>query len=65
MIEIAKEQCKSCAFCVEFCPRKVLKIGEESNQKGYQFAYMAEPEKCVSCGICAIVCPDAAISLYK
>lgn len=65
MIEIAKELCKSCGFCVEFCPKKVLKVGEESNQKGYPFVYMAEPENCINCGICATMCPDAAISLYK
>lgn len=65
MIEISKELCKSCGYCVKFCPRGVLKIGRESNMKGYQFAVMAEPEKCINCGLCATICPDAAISLYR
>lgn len=65
MIEISKELCKSCGFCVEFCPKKILKIGIESNLKGYQYVYMSDASKCTSCGICATMCPDAAISVYR
>ncbi len=65
MIEILKELCKGCGYCVEFCPKKVLKIGLDTNQKGYQYATVAEPDNCISCGICATMCPDVAINLYK
>ena len=64
-ITINKELCKSCGYCVEFCPRGVLKIGHESNLKGYQYVVEADKEACVGCGICATMCPDAAISLYR
>jgi len=65
VIKINKNLCKSCGYCVEFCPKKVLKTGTESNQKGYQYIYAADAGNCIDCGICAIMCPEAAISLYK
>ena len=35
------------------------------NDRGYHFAYMANPEKCIGCGSCALVCPDACIEVYR
>ena len=37
--------CKSCGYCVKFCPRKILKIGEEINANGYPYVMQTEPEK--------------------
>ena len=34
-IEIDKERCKGCAFCIEFCPKKSIDLSEELNLKGY------------------------------
>ena len=48
-VEISKESCKSCGYCVKFCPKNVLAIGKEVNRKGYQFAVVAEAEKCIGC----------------
>ncbi len=64
-VEISKESCKSCGYCVKFCPKNVLAIGKEVNRKGYQFAVVAEAEKCIGCKMCANICPDAAIEIYK
>lgn len=65
-IEIDRELCKGCEFCIEFCPRKIIKFGEELNLTGFCFAVCDDPEnKCNACKICAIVCPEAAIEVFK
>ena len=64
MIEIHEELCKSCGFCCNVCPKKILIIGKKVNKKGYQCAQLEKPEECISCGLCATMCPDAAISLH-
>ncbi|MDE6679804.1 MAG: 4Fe-4S binding protein, partial [Muribaculaceae bacterium] len=37
----------------------------EVNDRGYHYAYMANPEKCTGCCSCAWVCPDACIEVYR
>lgn len=64
-VEIRTESCKSCQYCVKFCPKHVLEIGSEVNKKGYLFVYAKNPENCVGCAICGMMCPDAAIEIYK
>ncbi|TLN25240.1 4Fe-4S dicluster domain-containing protein [bacterium] len=63
-IEINGELCKSCGLCVEFCPKKVLRISDHYNDKGY---YPAEQfcEGCTGCGMCAVVCPEAIIEVWR
>ncbi|MGF6376008.1 2-oxoglutarate ferredoxin oxidoreductase subunit delta [Clostridiales Family XIII bacterium PM5-7] len=64
-IEIRAESCKSCLYCVKFCPKNVLEVGENVNAKGYQYIVVAKPDDCISCTMCAIMCPEAAIEVYK
>ena len=53
-IEIVRSWCKSCAICVEFCPKDVLEM-----QDGYPVA--VRPEECNRCNLCDARCPDFAI----
>ncbi|MFH1076030.1 MAG: 4Fe-4S binding protein [Pseudomonadota bacterium] len=70
-IKIDKERCKGCGFCVEHCPKKILKIGTFFNSKGYlpaEFSPLAghdNKNNCNGCALCAIVCPDMAIEVYR
>lgn len=64
-VEISAESCKSCGYCVKFCPKSVLAIGEQVNSKGYQYAVAEKQEDCIGCAICGMMCPDAAIEVYK
>ncbi|MBW8382118.1 MAG: ferredoxin family protein [Youngiibacter sp.] len=64
-IVIRSESCKSCQYCVKFCPKKVIEIGTNVNSKGYEHAVAVRMEDCIACQICARMCPDAAIEVYK
>lgn len=60
-VAIIVERCKSCGFCVEFCPTKVLALSSAFNSKGYHPPHVVEPEKCSGCDLCGMYCPDFAI----
>lgn len=60
-VYIIKDRCKGCGFCVEFCPRGVLKLSTEFNSKGYHPPEVVEPDKCVNCDLCERICPEFAI----
>ena len=64
-IDIDKEFCKSCKFCIEFCPKNIIYISNQLNTKGYYFAEFEKDKECTGCAICALVCPEAAIEVYR
>lgn len=64
-ITIDQERCKSCALCIQFCPKKVISISDRLNLKGYFIAVFDENGECTGCSICAVVCPEVAIEVYK
>lgn len=65
-VDINAERCKGCDLCVVACPCDVLLLQpKEVNNRGYHFAYAAEPDKCIGCAACALVCPDGCIQVYR
>ena len=56
--------CKSCGFCVKFCPKKVIAFGDKRNSKCHYYPVI-DVEGCIGCGTCAIVCPEAAMEIVK
>lgn len=60
-VDINKEWCKGCEFCVAYCPTDVLQMATEYNQKGYHPPYVKSEQECVSCQLCEIICPEFAI----
>ena len=61
VVRVIEERCKGCGFCVEFCPRHLLKISARPNSKGYHPPEIVNDQDCVNCGLCALLCPDFAI----
>lgn len=60
-VSIVVERCKSCGFCIEFCPTHVLQFSSAFNAKGYHLPHVVHPEKCSGCDLCGMYCPDFAI----
>ena len=60
---INTEFCKSCGYCVMFCPKKILRVGEDVN--GYPYVMQTDAQACIGCAICCSMCPEGAIELYK
>lgn len=64
-IVVDVEKCKGCGLCVVSCPQNVIELAKEVNGKGYNYAYMAQPDACIGCANCGLVCPDSVITVYK
>jgi 2-oxoglutarate ferredoxin oxidoreductase subunit delta len=61
VVHIKSAHCKGCAFCVEYCPRDVLEMSPEFNQKGYHPPVVTKPDECCYCKLCEAICPEFAI----
>ncbi|OPY71116.1 MAG: Pyruvate synthase subunit PorD [Syntrophorhabdaceae bacterium PtaU1.Bin034] len=64
-IEIDRERCKGCFFCIEHCPKKAIALSGKLNLKGYFVAELNSDNGCTGCATCAVVCPEVAIEVYK
>ncbi|MGN0453306.1 MAG: 4Fe-4S binding protein [Ruminococcus sp.] len=57
--------CKGCGLCVGACPKGIVALSDEINQKGYHPAMVTDEEKCIGCAFCATMCPDCVITVEK
>ena len=60
-IDVKREICKGCGFCVEFCPLECLELEKTYNRKGYHVPFLSKPDLCNGCDMCGLMCPDFAI----
>jgi 2-oxoglutarate ferredoxin oxidoreductase subunit delta len=65
VLQVDREACKGCGFCVEFCPTHALELESGYNAKGYHPPHLARPERCNGCDMCGLYCPDFAIFGYR
>jgi 2-oxoglutarate ferredoxin oxidoreductase subunit delta len=64
-VTIERNRCKGCELCTHVCPKGVLAMTREINDKGYFFSSVAAQEKCIGCRFCAFQCPDVAITVEQ
>jgi 2-oxoglutarate ferredoxin oxidoreductase subunit delta len=64
-INLIKDRCKSCEFCVEFCPQGILELSDEFNAKGYHPPRIKEDGNCIACRLCELICPEFAIHITE
>ncbi len=64
-VSVAKNRCKGCGLCVSICPKQVLVMSKDINDKGYFYATPANPAACTGCRFCAFMCPDVAITIEQ
>jgi 2-oxoglutarate ferredoxin oxidoreductase subunit delta len=62
-VTIDRNRCKGCELCVHACPKQVLAMSEEINEKGYFFAAVVSGPDCIGCKFCGMTCPDSAIEV--
>ena len=62
-VTIDKNRCKGCELCVNACPKQVLAMSKDINEKGYFFAEVVNQPECTACRFCAMICPDVAIEI--
>ena len=58
-IAIDYNSCKSCGYCIAFCPKGVYMANIDDSPK------IVAPEKCTGCLLCVKRCPDFAIRVEE
>jgi 2-oxoglutarate ferredoxin oxidoreductase subunit delta len=61
VVHIIADRCKGCGWCIEFCPRSVLKESADYNRRGYHPPDVETADYCVECRLCELICPEFAI----
>jgi len=66
-VHVIEERCKECSFCIEFCPRDVLRLSARFNRKGYRLPEVVpgKEDECVACRHCEDVCPEFSIYIVE
>lgn len=54
---INRIECKACGRCVDACPKQVLFLGTDLNERGYRYVCYAG-EGCTGCANCFYACPE-------
>lgn len=64
-VTFREDRCKGCELCVSVCPRKIIIMSGEMNNKGFHYATITDQSKCIACAFCARMCPDAVIEVER
>jgi len=66
-VHVIEHRCKECSFCIEFCPRDILRMSHRANRKGYRVPEVipGKTADCVACRHCEDVCPEFCIYIEE
>lgn len=62
---IREVECKACGRCIDACPKNVLVLSTEINERGYRYVqYLGDG--CTGCANCFYACPEPnTITVHK
>ena len=55
-IDVNNRKCRRCAYCVQICPAKAIKVEKDG--------FRVIQERCVMCGGCIRACPQGALTYH-
>ena len=62
---VVEEKCDGCAYCVDPCPFKAIKLIEYKNENGQiKKRVQVDETLCKGCGTCQATCPKGAIFVW-
>jgi heterodisulfide reductase subunit A-like polyferredoxin len=62
---VVEEKCDGCAYCVDPCPFKAIKLIEYTNEAGQiKKRVQVDETLCKGCGTCQATCPKGAIFVW-
>lgn len=64
-VTVSEDTCKGCGLCTLACPKKIMRISDRINKKGYHPSECSDQEQCIGCAFCARMCPDCVITVEK
>lgn len=65
-IEINAARCKGCSRCIVACPKGLIELSEDLNDRGYRYVvFTGTEEDCTGCTLCAVACPDQGIESWN
>mgnify|MGYP001178266544 CR=1 FL=1 len=64
-IEINRDRCKGCLYCVTSCPQGLIRRDSVMNALGVLPVVFdsARADACSACQCCAVMCPECAIAV--
>lgn len=58
-----KNQCMGCGNCIPFCPKHLLKLSENLNERNVHYIEITDENACLHCGQCELMCTAKAIKI--
>ncbi len=63
VFKLEPELCKGCRYCVDVCPKALLRIRDRTNKRGIRVVELVNEAECLLCKKCELICPEMAISM--
>ena len=64
-ITIDVARCKGCSLCVSECTGKNIRMSNDLNKSGTNYAEVISQRDCTGCALCCRICPDLAIGIKE